>query len=149
MLGVSIGMFGEVERKFLVLEDGQMPYCFLIDIEFLWKYGLSVDVRNECLMKGEKVIAQMQAGDVCAAGFVGLSKVGMGEKELLMVQDVEEMQEWCPMINILRECIVDCKLLNEWPGILIKFKRYASRFIVCMNVVYFARDMKECSVSFH
>ena len=69
MLGVSIGTFGEVEHKFLVLEDGQMLYYFFIGIEFLCKYGLSVDVGNESLMK-DKVIARMQAGDVCAAGFV-------------------------------------------------------------------------------
>ena len=146
MLGVNIGTFGEVEHKFLVLEDGQMPYCFLIGIEFLRKYRLSVDVGNERLMKVEKVIARMQAGDVCAAGFVGLLKVGVGEEELLTIQDVEEMQEWCPMIKKLRECILDCKLLYEWPGILTEFKRYATRFVVCMNVVYFVREMKEGSV---
>ena len=55
----------------------------------------------------------MQAHDVCAAGFVGLLKVGMEEEELLMIQDVEKMQEWCPMINRLRGGIVDGKLLNE------------------------------------
>ena len=145
-LEVSMGTFGEVEHKFLVLEDGQMPYCFLIGIEFLRKYGLSVDVGNERLMKDEKVIARMQASDVCAAGFVGLLKVGVGEEELLTIQDVEEMQEWCPMINRLKECILEGKLLNEWPTMLMEFKKYASRFVVCMDVVYFVREMKEGSV---
>ena len=72
----------------------------MIGIEFLRKYGLSVDdAGNERLIKGKKVIVQMQAGDVCAAGFVGLLKVGIGEEELLTIQDVEERQEWCPMIK--------------------------------------------------
>ena len=71
---------------------------------------------NERLMKGEKVIARMQAGDVCAAGFIGFLKVGVGEEELLTIQDVEEMQEWCPMINRLRGCTVDGKLLTNGSG---------------------------------
>ena len=53
MLGVSIRIFGEVEHKFLVLEDRQIPYYFLVGIEFLQKYGLSVDVGNEHLMIGD------------------------------------------------------------------------------------------------
>ena len=72
-----------MEHKFLVIEDGQMPFCFLIGIKFLRKYGLSVDVGNEGWMKGE-VIARMEANDVCAAGFVRLLKVGMGDEELLI-----------------------------------------------------------------
>ena len=101
---------------------------------------------NERLMKGEKIIARMQAGDVGAAGFVGLLKVGVGEEELLTIQDVEEMQEWCPMINRLRECVLDGKLLNEWPWMLTKFKRYVSRSVSCMNFVYFVQEMKKGSV---
>ena len=91
-----------------------MPYRFLIEIEFLRKYGLSVDVGNERLMNGEKVIVRMQAGDVCAVGFVGLSKVGVGEEEFLTIQDVEEVQEWCQMTRRLRKCILNSKLLNKW-----------------------------------
>ena len=77
-LGVMVGTLGQVKHKFLTLEDGQMPYYVLIGIEFLRKYGLSVNVRNERLMNGEKVIARMHAGDICFAGFVGV-----GEKQLL------------------------------------------------------------------
>ena len=88
---------------------------------------------------------RMQAGNVCAAGFVGLLKVGVREEELLTIQDVEEMEECCPMINMLRDYILDGVLLNEWPGMLKK-KRYASRFVVCMNIVYFVRGMKKGSV---
>ena len=51
-----------------------------------------------------------------------LLKVGRGEEELLTIHDVKEMQEWCPMINRLRECILDGKLLNEWTGMLTEFK---------------------------
>ena len=56
------------------------------------KYELSFDLGNERLMKGEKVIALMQGGRVCAADFVGLLKVDVGEEELLTIQGVEEMQ---------------------------------------------------------
>ena len=104
---------------FLVLEDGQIR-----------KYGLLVGVGSERLMKGEKVITRMQAGDVCAVRFVGLLKVGVEEKESLTVQNVEQMQEWFPMIHRLRECILYGKLLIEGPGMLKEFKRYASRLCV-------------------
>ena len=49
--------------------------------------GADVVKELERLVKGEKVIAWMQAGDIYNAGFVGLLKVGLGEEELLAIQD--------------------------------------------------------------
>ena len=89
--------------KLDVLEDEQMPYCFLLRIEFLRKHCTSVDIGNECLMKGDKVVVRMQSG-ICAASFVGVLKIGLGKKELLTIGDVEEMQEECPMVCKLKEC---------------------------------------------
>ena len=79
-----------MEHKFLVVDYGQMPYYFLVGMEFLQKYGLPVDVGSEHLMKGEKAIARAQFGDACAAGFIGSLKMGVRKEELLTIQDVEE-----------------------------------------------------------
>ena len=51
---VKLGELDDLEHQFFVVEDEQMPFCFLLVIEFLRKHA-----GNECLMKGNRVVVTM------------------------------------------------------------------------------------------
>ena len=97
--------------------------------------------------EGEKVIVHLQGQNGCMINFVGEINLGLEEEsEILCDEDIEEMQYMCPMVKELKECIVNRIPVNEWPNCLKEFKRFADRFFVCMNVVYFIRKMKRENV---
>src|SRR5678816_3631754 len=120
-----------------------MPYCFLFGINFLRMNGLSVDVGNERLLKGNREVVRMQKGDVCVADFVGMVRVGVGDEELLSMRDIEVMQEECPMVCELRKCILSGKEVCRWDQMIEDFRVFAKRFVVCTNVVYYIRKVRE------
>ena len=136
-LELSFGELGNVVHEFAVLSDEQMPHCFLIGIDFVRMKGLSVDAENEVLLKGDKMVARIQNESVYVAGFVGMASMVKSEDELLSLEDVELMQQSCPMIYELRKCVEDRVPVREWKCFMKEFKRYVSRFVVSRGIVYF------------
>ena len=164
-LTVSIGKLMNVSHKFAVLNEEQMPYCFLIGIDFLRLKGLVVDLGNERLLKNDMVIAQMQSDEFCLISFVGrvwvdenetMSSEEVNENEcvlnenekflekndedLLSSEDIERMQQDCPIISQLRECIMNGVPVSEWRGLLMYFKRFANKFVISSGLIYFKRE---------
>ena len=62
------------------------------------------------------------------------------EREVLSDDDIMDMQQMCPFIRELKECVLSGCSISEWPQILDDYKRYAKKLIVCMGIIYFMSE---------
>ena len=138
-LEVSVGELRSVMHGFAVLSDEQMPFCFLIGIDFLRMKGLVVDMGSEMLVKNGRVIARMQNESICMVSFIGLAWIDEKEEELLSYEDIEEMQTSCPMIEELKRCIQENVPVRAWTGLVSEFKRFAQKFVISRGLIYCKR----------
>ena len=145
-LGITLGNRLEVEHNFIVLKEDQLPFCFILGIEFLSRYELIIDVGKEQLLKRNGLEMQLPLGSgrtniVNFVGYISLSVTD--DNEILSDDDLSEMQDDCPVLNELKRCVIERKLLNEWPECLSQFKRFAERFIMFKDLIYFVRKFKD------
>ena len=139
VLVVSVGKMEEVKHVFVVVGDDQMPFCFLIGVDFLRMNDIAVDVGSEVLQKDGRVISRMQREQGCMVRFVGVMNVLVNETDLLTQEDIEEMQAVCPMIQRLSECVRLRIPVGDWDVMLRDFRKFSSRFVWCQGLLYFVR----------
>ena len=60
----------------MCLKKSRCLIVFLLGSEFLRKHGVSGDVGNECLMKGDKVVVRMQSEGACVVYFLRKTREG-------------------------------------------------------------------------
>ena len=148
-LKIMLGSDLEVEQEFIVLGKKDMPYCFLFGVDFLRLNHFSVDVGNKSLNRGENVLVRLQHENVNMLNFVGLIEIGMNDKnrsELLNEEDIEEMQNACPVVRELRKCVLSRICVQEWPSLLRDLKSYADRLLMCEGLLYFKKKLKDENV---
>ena len=140
ILTVSMKELEEVKYRFVVLKDKQLPYCFVIGIDFLRVNELCIDIENEVLLKNDRVIVRLQGENVCMVRFVGIMDITNCKNELLSLEDIEEMQLGCSVVRILKWYIWSGIPAKNWDEWLDDFRRYAERFVICEGIVYFSRE---------
>lgn len=93
------------------------------------------------LLKDKVVIGKIQSEAVNMARFVGMTDMSLSEEEdvveldksenkLLTAEDVEEMQQKCFVVSVLR-CIREGVPGRRWPLLLSKRMQFAERFVLC------------------
>ena len=127
------------EHQFVILENEAMPCCFLLGIDFLKVHRLSVDVAHDLVLRDGKVVMEMK--DVSDEhGFVGVIELGIeGASEVLTDQDICDMQESCPLIRELKECVVNELPVRKWSDNLSEYSRYFRELVECAGVLYYCR----------
>ena len=73
------------EQCFVVLEDDNMPCCFLLGIDFVRGNGLSVDVGNYFVLDSNHVVLRIQGGMIRSVKFVGKISLGYREKLWMII----------------------------------------------------------------
>lgn len=131
----------EYEMELVVLEDNTFPYCFLLGIDFIRKYGITVDVDMGKLLILERVIGEVSTNSTTVVRDTGFS--GTIEMELLDNQEIiedEEIQEWqeqsCEIKDLI-EVVAKNRDVKNWPGKLHHFKRHAKNLVMVTSTLYY------------
>ncbi len=131
------------QHSFVVLENESMPYCFLIGIDFMKAYGLSLDVDEEIMLKQGKMVVKLTHGKNYPDFYGQIILEKTDNQEVLSDEDILEMQEMSFEIQTLKKNLKLKRIVDKWPEEIKDFKKYAEKFVIVFDTVYFFNGGEE------
>ena len=149
--------------KFGVVDEGIMPYCFLLGLDFMEEYDLGIDFNSLSCKQKRSVISPLLTGTVVGTttcvvttdipegtshiikpSFVegslrfevkGSSETITGMSLLVEGNVVNQLQSRNTELNELRKLIKGNVPSKDWPGRLTSYRRHANKLSIMNNVV--------------
>ena len=85
----------DIEHTFLVLEEAeQMPYCFLLGIDLMRVYGISLDFGQDRVGINGVYDTGMRIGGSMGLNFAGWVQLDPESMDELGITDFRKMQDW-------------------------------------------------------
>ena len=116
---VRLGQDLWVRQFFVVLEEGALPYCFLLGNDFLKAYKFKIDLERDRMYQDLEGGVELDLRAECVVNFVGLLSLSMeNESEILNDDEIWDMQEESLEVSELKKCIIERIHVCEWPASL-------------------------------
>src|SRR5215469_487985 len=131
-----IGKDIEIEHSFIVIEDQDLDYCFLLGIDFMRANDISIDFSRELVGINGSYDDGLVLGDTIAINMVGLIRLCPEGSECLTDSDFYRMQKSCDLLKRVKDVLSSKTPISKWPQELTAYKRYANRLYISNGIVW-------------